>query len=545
MEILAIGGFFHDLNFSYLDTADYTSLLSIEEERFSRKKSHSCLNQVSSTLKGWEYICSKRSDAAKKIDIMLLSDKVDQPIYEFLLEQINPSTVLRIGHHKCHAANVLFFNRNICENSKIFVFDAFGDGYSGAIFHNPAKLDENVPIEADNSVGLLYTAATRHLGLGSFGSEGKMQGLAPYGSYTEKYSIKEFLTVQDHKPLVDRALALTKYGPNQEMYASSIGLDIDYYHQLIPSRYAGEELTQNHSDFAFTIQRDIFDLLSSVVEANLQKATNELTAIGIGGGLGQNSSLIAYLNDQFQDFHFVTSTSCSDRGNSLGALYSYLGAQSKLNSRTHTPFLGYDADEISLTSLRSFKLISYGENSLFNAASKLSQNELVCTFISRSEYGARALGNRSILANPSQSSTRDYLNMNVKHRELYRPFAAILLPEEAPHFLCTQKEYPIWMTECVKVNDTFIESNPSAAHVDGTCRVQIAEEGLISPLIRKLLKILFSEFRVASIINTSLNDAGEPIVNGHHDLIKTMKSTGIKYVLTSDGLYELEKDSDY
>ena len=249
MEVIAIGGFFHDLNFTYLDTNDSNSLISVEEERFSRKKQHSCLNQQSTSIGALEYINQKRQNRNKRIDLLLLSDKADQPIYKYLIEQISPLEILKIGHHRSHAGNIAFFNRDLTSNSKIFIFDAFGDGHSGAVYHNALDLDDHEMFEAKDSIGLIYTAATKHLGLGSFGSEGKMQGLASYGAYRDEYSIGRFLNIQEKKPLIDSTLALNKYGPNQQMYASSIGLDIDYFHEILECRFAGEELNQNHKDF--------------------------------------------------------------------------------------------------------------------------------------------------------------------------------------------------------------------------------------------------------------------------------------------------------
>ena len=280
-----------------------------------------------------------------------------------------------------------------------------------------------------------------------------------------------------------------------------------------------------------------------MIDENLSDDLDEHTKIGIGGGLGQNSSLIAYLNQKVERGCFVTSTSCSDRGNSLGAMYSNFKTELDEICPSPTPFLGYDADLLELDKQKEFKRVSSKKEAVINAAKKLADNQLLCTFISRAEYGARALGNRSILANPSNPETRDVLNRQVKHRELYRPFAAIVLPEECPRYLLLNKSEPLWMTECIKVKNNLVKSCPSAVHIDETCRVQIAHKNSISPIVHNLLEITTKEHEIPAIINTSLNDAGEAIVNNLQDLVKTMKSTGSRFVLTVVGLYEL-KDID-
>ena len=160
----------------------------LEEERFSRKTTF-LSESAEHIYRGTGVHKSKRQNRNKRIDLLLLSDKADQPIYKYLIEQINPLEIFKIGHHRSHAGNIAFFNRDLTSNSKIFIFDAFGDGHSGAVSHNTVDLDEHEMFEAKDSIGLIYTAATKHLGLGSFGSEGKMQGLASYGAYRDEYSI--------------------------------------------------------------------------------------------------------------------------------------------------------------------------------------------------------------------------------------------------------------------------------------------------------------------------------------------------------------------
>lgn len=539
MKILAIGGFFHDLNFAYLDTEiGCDSLIAVEEERFSRQKQHKIQGNDSTTIYGLNYIVNKENIDLRNIDILLLSDKAEQPIYKFFKDKIPAREVVRVGHHICHAFNVVAFNEALKEGSLIFTFDAYGDSKSGSIIKVTKSGCEILEeFSSESSLGIIYTAATSHLGLGGFGSEGKMQGLASYGTYNPKYSIKKFLitNTKTESIVVSDILRLSDSSPDQEMYSENNDLNIDYFHDIIDSCFPGEEFTQDHKDFAHTIQRDIFESIGEVVSNQLLKGY-DLSYVGVSGGVAQNSSLIGYLNKKFADLTFLTSTSCSDRGNSVGPLRYYLQSQNK-SIQEFNPYLGLNADDFDLKNDSRFSKVDV-TNVFSFLGNILDSNNIICTYLGKAEYGARALGNRSIIANPQAKEMRDILNHEIKHRDLYRPFAPIMI-DKAYQIEFGRKDNLEYMTECIQSSSLMRERYPSAVHIDGTCRIQVAKKGRINDFIYNMLLYLYEHNDLRVLINTSLNDAGEAIVNTPDDLYATMKKCNLQYVATRHGVYAI------
>ena len=535
MSIISIGGFFHDLNFTYYEkNIGQNSLISLEEERFSRVKQHKVLNKKESTLFGIDYILNKNKINYSDIDILLFSDNNDQSIYQFLIKKFRNAEVIRIGHHLSHLGNITAFYPDLWQESLICIFDAFGDGFSGLTTEINNGFLKNKYHNKKDSLGMIYTAATSHIGLGSFGSEGKLQGLASYGEYNSNFSIKKFLDIKEKEIIVDSLLRESTSGPRQEMYSESIELDLNLFHEFLPKRFADEQIEKSHIDFAFTIQQDIFSIIAEYIGLSVKSYKN----IGIGGGLAQNSTLIGFLNHIFKDNNIFTTTSCSDRGNSLGALSYYLRNKNIQIKKHLTPFLGFDANYLSNDYWdKNFEKVDC-KNYIYEAARLINEGYLIASYCGRAEYGARALGNRSILANPTSKNMRNYLNKEIKHREDFRPFAPMVLEDTFNKYFSKRKDLH-WMTECIKPSKDFVENSPSAVHVDGSCRVQVIKNDSQISAIKELLEILEKEYQILSLINTSLNDAGEAIVNNENDLFKTMKSCSIKYVITSKGLFKL------
>ncbi len=176
-----------------------------------------------------------------------------------------------------------------------------------------------------------------------------------------------------------------------------------------------------------------------------------------------------------------------------------------------------------------------------DTADLISKGEVVATCLGRAEYGSRALGHRSILCKSSDFRIREYLNQDVKHRELFRPFAPIMLTDSALNFLSLSERTEL-MTKCYIIPDEMKSKMPAAVHVDSTARIQtIDADGInhTSPIVTKLLKKLGQDKNFLACINTSFNDAGEPMVNSFLDAYKTLKKTNIQYMLTDFGLFSI------
>ena len=334
-------------------------------------------------------------------------------------------------------------------SSKIpaFCFDSFGDNHSGCSgYSQDGKITIENVFDERNSLGILYTAATAHLGFGGFGSEGKMQGLAPYGQYRKELSIQEFLTIKDGSPYVDPEIKGSSGWQHQEQYASIASERNEFFCELTDPRFSDEEIEQVHCDFARTIQDDIFNVIKNIISAS-----DFSNGVILSGGIAQNSTLINYISEELS-VEVFTSTSCSDRGNSLGAL-EYCSEIPKLHT---SPFLGFDVDtEHPPKELKNAEL--EGKSFINKTAELLNSGEVIATLISKSELGARALGNRLILSYASDPERKDYLNRSVKHRECF-VLCSICL-SNVPHILENPKTSS-YMTQCFKVKESFKEIIP-------------------------------------------------------------------------------------
>ena len=533
MRILSIGGFFHDLNFAYHELKT-SIILSVEEERFSRIKMHSVLDRAKTSINGINWMLDQVNVSFEEIDILIFSDSKTYKIYRYLESLFPNATCLQVGHYKAHIYNILSLNK-IMENADIYCFDAFGDGYSGCI--GEYKINEGVYINEyfsdKNSLGLLYTSATYHLGLGGFGSEGKLQGLAAYGKYKQDYSIKQYLTCNDSGPIVDPSIRQKSGWYEQEQYVNIGLITNEFFGSLIERRFPDESLLQRHSDFAYTIQSDIFNLILEVISR-----TYKNKSIIISGGLAQNSSLINYINKKITaEIH--SSTSCSDRGNALGALGAYLYENLDLLPIAVSPFLGYDADS-EKEDFSNFDILAENQDSINKCAQLLVDGEIVATYLGKAELGSRALCNRSILSSATDPNRKDFLNRMVKHRELFRPFAPVIKEDKLNEYSIGENK-PRYMIECIEMAKPFLKLYPSAVHIDGTSRLQVISKTTpVHYRIQELFDVLESVYDMHCLLNTSFNDAGEPIVNNLKDAIKTMKKCNIKYLLSSSFLLRLK-----
>ena len=188
-------------------------------------------------------------------------------------------------------------------------------GISG--YWRDSKFDIINEFSADNSLGLLYSSATQHLGLGGFGSEGKLQGLASYGNYSSRFSIQSEINISSSSLQLSKELIAKDEFADQELYAINALRKNVFFSNLLPRRFSDEPIERSHADFANTIQSDIFNVINNLADSINIYGYDTLV---ISGGIAQNSSLInhLYLNSTYS--RILTSTSCYERGNSIGDL---------------------------------------------------------------------------------------------------------------------------------------------------------------------------------------------------------------------------------
>ena len=455
-------------------------IAAIEEERFRRVKHWAgfpsmsvafCLQEAGVTLEQVDHIAIGRDPKAKfwrKILFLLknpgggfdavqnrLSNakKVASLEDEFLqIENTDKQLVKRkihnVEHHRSHLASAFFASP--FEEAALLSIDGSGDFTTTMIGVGKGNHIEVIDsIDFPHSAGIFYTACTQWLGFPHYGDEYKVMGLAPYGEAKYVEQLKDLLHFTD-----DGLFRLNlKYFRNPKKGIISYGKDhipvvatlyTEYFEQKLgKARAKGEELTQFHKDFAASVQRITEQLIFHLL-THLQKRTG-LKNVCIAGGVAQNSVANGKItrNTPFEQVYIPSAG--HDAGISMGAalyMYNHVLKQPRQpaiwSAYTGSHFSNDEIETILQQKGITYKKLSDAE--LYDyVADRLIDAGVVGWFSGRSEFGPRALGGRSILADPRRNDAKDLLNAKIKRRESFRPFAPSILKEYVSEYFELKK----------------------------------------------------------------------------------------------------------
>jgi carbamoyltransferase len=393
-------------------------------------------------------------------------------------------------------------------------------------YGHQGKLDHVLTIPWPNSLGLFYAAFTEHLGFQPNSDEWKVMGLAPYGG--PGADLRQFIQLDPDFYRVNAPLLLSTGNGSPSGIAARLGA----------ARLPESEIEGRHKDLAFAVQ-EICEraMLALVHEAVTRTGCRNLC---LAGGVALNSKangniLASGLVDQL----FVQPAAADD-GAALGAaLAPYLEANERLplKAMRHV-YLGpaYDDAQIekvlSTYKLRSTRL----DNVASTTADLLAHGKIIGWFQGRMEFGPRALGNRSILADPRDPEMKARVNNAVKFREWWRPFAPSILSEAASDYLETATDSPFMiLTSQVKADKRTVI--PAVTHVDGSARPHTVDQE-VNPLYWRLINEFGKRTGVPVIMNTSFNLRGEPIVTSPTDAVRTFFSSGMDALVIGGYLVE-------
>lgn len=428
--------------------------------------------------------------------------------------------IICVDHHLAHAASAYFcsgFN-----TANVITIDSSGERESLAVFvasNGKISRIKEIPIlrpfsnRKTSSVGRVYTAVSRLLGMG-VGGEGKTMGLASYGK-----PVYDFRNILDIRSLSDWTIDVR---------------GIERFESL--ARQPDEEPTQAHKDLAASLQQA---LENSVI--NLARDLARHTGVWkfcLAGGVALNCTLNGKLSEQSFCEDLFVQPIANDAGAALGAaLETYFHKTGdNPNKRMRNPYWGpaYGQKEMEKVLRYSSLNYKYCPNIESVAAREIAEGKIVGWFQGRMEGGPRALGNRSILANPTLSGINDMINERVKNREKWRPFAPAVLEEDVLTYF-TEPVHTPHMTLSSYVHWDKRSLLPGVTHVDGSARVQtISQED--NPRFYKLLKAFEKEVGIPVILNTSFNDKGEPIVCSPADAVSCFQATEIDILVLGDYL---------
>ena len=549
MIILGINAYHADSSAAIF--VDGIMIAAIEEERFRRVKHWAgfpsmaiefCLKEAGVTLNEVDHIAIGRDPWAKLGKKLLFlamnpiggftavknrvgnAKKVASLEDEFAkIASIDKSTfkkkIHQVEHHRSHLASAFF--ASAFDEAALLSIDGSGDFTTTMIGIGRGNHIEILDsVDFPHSVGIFYTALTQWLGFPHYGDEYKVMGLAPYGEAKYVDQLRDLIEFTE-----DGLFKLNlNYFRNPNRGIISYGDDhipvvatlfTDYFEKKLgKARQKGEELTQFHKDMAASVQRFTEELIFHILNA-LQKRTG-LKNVCIAGGVAQNSVANGKITTRTSFTNVYIPSAGHDAGISMGAaLYVY--NQTLKQPRKPAIWSAYTGNKFSNDEIeqyllsRDIKFKKLGDEELYEyVADRLINAGVVGWFSGRSEFGPRALGGRSILADPRRADAKDLLNAKIKRRESFRPFAPSILKEYVEKYFTIDDVVP-FMEKVFPIQEGKRSLIPAVTHVDGTGRLQSVDQ-TVSPRYYALIDAFRKKTGVPILLNTSFNE-NEPIVN--------------------------------
>ena len=592
MLILGVSCYFHDSAAVLLKDGEI--IYAFQEERFSRIKHDNnfpeksiqyILKKSNLTLDEIDYICYYEKPFLKfdriietavdtfpwgyKLFSMSLpiwlktklftKNEIIKSLKKIGLKELKNKLVFS-EHHLSHAASA--FYPSPFEKSIILTMDGVGEWSTSTIaIGEKNKINMIKEIKFPHSLGLLYSAFTYYLGFKVNSGEYKLMGLAPYGKPIFNEIIKdELIDIKDD---------------------GSFRLNMKYFDYIIKDKMINskferlfgskaripekEKLTKFHMNIAASIQ----DVLEEVIIKICKSLKNDFNIqnLCLAGGVALNCVANGKILKENIFKNVWVQPAAGDAGGALGACYN-VWHQLLNNNRNHSDisdkmkgcYLGNSFTENEIKEILDKKKIKYerkdSDKTIEFVSDKIIKGKVVGWFQGRMEFGPRALGNRSILADPRNHEMQKNLNLKIKFRESFRPFAPIIMFEEQEKWFGSKKLSPYMMFTYylrdklkVKVNDKDLQNInnkrsiiPAVTHLDYSARIQSVSQETNSKLY-DLLKSFYSKTGCPVLINTSFNIRGEPIVCEIEDALNCFFGTGIDYLICENFVIDKKKQS--
>ena len=523
-----------------------------EQERFNRKK-HSgefpidavrfCLAEAGMSLEevdelahGFDYEPYRTVYSQDKVSAALFREVFSK---EALLAQVRrdlpgfpEQKVHCVRHHLAHAASAAFTSG--WDECLVIVNDAMGEVECLSVhdFHD-GKLDGIYSLSANDSIGILYSLVTLQLGFDFNSDEYKIMGLAPYGDPSHfRPFFEQAVELCPNGTIRIPILRLNRTREEREGYlATRAWLD----QHLIPRRRPDEESVSSiHEDVAAALQECLEHVIMHICGHFGMKTG--LRRLALAGGVALNCTANGKLMHSGLFDEVYVQPVAGDDGSALGAaLYRNSLAQKIPISRFPAPLFGpqFCSSDVEKALHRfdgkiQLKHFDTVEETCARAARLIADGRVIAWSRGRMEFGPRALGNRSILADPGRAEMRDRINAMVKKREAFRPFAPACTVEEVHRWfeVAPGTEMP-YMISIVSVRPEVRTQLPAITHVNGSARLQTVSER-DNPDFHALLRAVGEVTGKQVVLNTSFNVKGQPIVNTPEEAIETFLGTGIE-----------------
>jgi carbamoyltransferase len=602
MKILGISAFYHDSSAAI--TIDGKIIAAVQEERFTRKKhdpsfpSHSirfCLDETGLTLDELDAVVfydkpflkferlleTYYAFAPKGIRSFIQSMPIWLNEKLFIKKRIKDElkdiedfdkkkmTLLFPEHHLSHAASA--FYPSPFEEAAIITIDGVGEWATASICKGEGnKITVLKEMQFPHSVGLLYSAFTYFLGFKVNSGEYKLMGLAPYGNPHSK-EVKQYI-----ETIKKKLITIHEDGSiwiNQKYFDYATGLKMTHnskWEQLfnIKKRESSDEFLQKHSNLALAIQKVTEDIVFKM--AHYAKKITASDNLCLSGGVALNCVANGKLKDENIFKNIFVQPASGDAGGSLGAALAghhiYFNEERKVifPDAMQGSYLGCHFNVFEIQKfIQKSKAVAHqydDQDTLMDTlAQHLSEGKIVGWFQGKMEYGPRALGARSIIGDPRDEDMQKRMNLKIKYRESFRPFAPSVLEEDVQDFFKVDKSP--YMLLVADVNDKIREplpdnyhelevkdklyvkrsSIPAITHVDFSARVQTVSK-TTNPRFWNLLQSFKAKTGIGMLINTSFNVRGEPIVCTPNDAYSCFMNTEMDILVIEDFIfYKIEQ----
>lgn len=556
---------------------------AVEEERFTRLKHCAgfpaesiryCLDVAEISIDSVDYIAINRDPRANRwrkglyalrarpslsgifdrfrnrSQVKNIADRISESLG--LSDAVPETKIINIEHHLAHLSSAFFVSP--FNESAVLSIDGFGDFSStmwGVGRENKIQIVDKVHFP--HSLGLFYLAVTQYLGFPRYGDEYKVMGLAPYGGSDYVGKIRNLVIPKEEGRFelnLDYFIHHSR-GVKMNWQSGEPSIDPVFSDQMIdllgPPRKPDEKIEKHHRDIAaaaqFVYEEAFFHILNHV------QTKTGMTNLSLAGGCGMNSVANGkiFRNTGFMDL-YVQSAS-GDAGGAIGAAFavwnqklgkkrifcmkhSYWGpefSRDLINDVLKNFNAALDGSEFSIS------FIPDEPDLLMRTSKAIAEGKVVGWFQGRMEWGPRALGNRSILCDPRRADMKEIMNLKIKRRESFRPFAPSILREDTPDWFEEDHEVP-FMLQVFQVRENRRQEIPAVTHVNGSGRLQTVSYEQ-NPRYHGLIKAFKGLTGVPIVLNTSFNE-NEPVVCRPEEALECFLRTNMDMVVLGDFIVE-------
>lgn len=554
---------------------DGIMIAATEEERFRRIKHWAgfpstavmfCLKEVGITLAEVDHIAIGRDPKAKFLKKLFFFAQHPVHSLKFVTQRLSnqkqvtgiedelaklsgipaekiKSKIHQVEHHRSHLGSAFFASP--FQEAALLSIDGSGDFSTTMLgIGKGTSIEVLDSVDFPHSMGIFYTAFTQLLGFPYYGDEYKVMGLAPYGQPKYIDKLKDVVLWQDDGLFQlnfayfrSATQGFIKYENNLPIVPPLFGKKM--IEVFGAERKKDEPLTQYHKDLAASVQRFTEETIFHILKG-LHKRTG-LTKVCIAGGVAQNSVANGKItrNTPFTEVYIPSAG--HDAGISMGAAqytYHHILQQPRV-APIYSAYTGAQFTNEQIENLLKEKGIAYkkyADEELYNiVADRLINAGVIGWFNGRAEFGPRALGARSILADPRRADAKDLLNAKIKRRESFRPFAPSILKEFVDEYFEVNDIVP-FMEKVFPIKKEKQYLIPAVTHADGTGRLQSVDKN-ISPAYYQLIKTFYDKTGVPILLNTSFNE-NEPIVNSPEEALDCFLRTSMDMLVLQNIVVE-------